>query len=993
MMDVSEPGEDSEKKFKTFVSYSRSDLELADQVSAVLAGKGIDVLIDRDNIAPAEKWQGRLVELIGESDCVLFIQSDRSAMSEACRWEIECALKKGKRIVVLSHGKPSVHVQKEIDELNWIFTDDPGLGNTQPSAPTENALSKLIYALSVDISWVREHSRLSRRAQEWDDAGRAEDRLMRKGDAASARAWANLRPDGDAIPRITGLISDYISASEEHEIVMDRRLRRSAGIGLHWKIAASNAAGIHHRALVDCVCAAILAEDPEFELLPELQPQMMEAFIGNRVTKVIDQRDLNAGAVIYRGEEDVIFTSSYDGVIKRIISDKVKSYDLSKKIMWLNVDPCGEWLFAGDINGSLHCLDLKTERWTSTSLEDGVPIRAIQYFPEQNIVVAGGQMGFLWEVSLADMSVRPLHGGGSATYCDIARISEQLTYAIGKASGELEFRTVGGEKPIATVDIGGRVNAVSYSEHRQQIVAASMDGRIVVLDPQGNQINAFHDPDHEIISVSWGGVDDDRILAGTVAGKILIFAASDLQPEWEEIGLGNPVNRLVQSGDPGKILACSAEHVFEVDLRTSFELTRLNGGLNQRLDSRNNLFVEYSSVGWTAKIRSFADGSQLGNASLARGCADVAISSDDRYIAFSSNYPGVLLIADLKKGEMRHTINLERGFSADLKFVNSDRTILATLHNLGLCLIDVTSGETVTYFEMNDCIGSHYISREDLLLAMDARGKIVLSDCLGNIENQLLGPENCTQFELSDGEKYLLAHGQEDRLHLWDLSDENPTVRHLDIEVHYAKVSEIHGVLLCSDRTGNLRCFDLSSLEPLWEAYAPAALSDLQFHPELPVFLIGCVNGSVGIRHLSSGESLISFATPGQAARVSFSRDYKTVRAQIGRAIVAWDIRRLQAFDQPFSAVLSAFMNDTGFGRLLPGEQRDPISSQLPADLPAAFNKLMTTEARSAIPEVSAILSDELNEACYFLEQRRGQLFEQSYANSRAESDGNTSQQ
>src|SRR5438105_2506692 len=54
-----------------FISYSRKDRESADQLTELLASRGLSVWIDRQGIAGVEKWATEIVE--GIKGCATFI--------------------------------------------------------------------------------------------------------------------------------------------------------------------------------------------------------------------------------------------------------------------------------------------------------------------------------------------------------------------------------------------------------------------------------------------------------------------------------------------------------------------------------------------------------------------------------------------------------------------------------------------------------------------------------------------------------------------------------------------------------------------------------------------------------------------------------------------------------------------------------------------------------------------------------------------------------
>ena len=86
-------------KLNVFISYSRDDLAFADQLDASLQLAGFETTIDRRGISGGEDWKTRLGALIRDADTVVFVLSPSSARSEICAWEVEEAVRLGKRII------------------------------------------------------------------------------------------------------------------------------------------------------------------------------------------------------------------------------------------------------------------------------------------------------------------------------------------------------------------------------------------------------------------------------------------------------------------------------------------------------------------------------------------------------------------------------------------------------------------------------------------------------------------------------------------------------------------------------------------------------------------------------------------------------------------------------------------------------------------------------------------------------------------------------
>src|SRR5262245_27937227 len=208
---ASQPTSSDRGKLRVFISYSRDDLDFADQLDDALNTCGFEVLIDRHGISGGEDWKQRLGNLISDADEVVFVLSPSSARSEICAWEVEEAARLNKRILP-ANWRPleGVSPPPRLRDLNYIFfykeTNVPGSG-------FGNGLTKLVAALNTDFDWLREHTRYLQRAIEWDKGGRPANRLLSGNDIVEAKAWAARRPK--TAPEPTALQLDFIRTSEE----------------------------------------------------------------------------------------------------------------------------------------------------------------------------------------------------------------------------------------------------------------------------------------------------------------------------------------------------------------------------------------------------------------------------------------------------------------------------------------------------------------------------------------------------------------------------------------------------------------------------------------------------------------------------------------------------------------------------------------------------------------------------------------------------------
>ena len=159
-------------------------------------------------IAGGEDWEARLRRLIEAADSVVFVISPDAVASKRCAWEIDRTEELKKRMLpIVWRSVEEAQVPPRLKQLNYIFFDRP-----HAFGPSLLALAT---ALKTDITWVREHTRITEAALRWDTQGRVDAMLMRGAELAAAEDWLKAQPK--YAPDATLLQHEFIKAGEDAE--------------------------------------------------------------------------------------------------------------------------------------------------------------------------------------------------------------------------------------------------------------------------------------------------------------------------------------------------------------------------------------------------------------------------------------------------------------------------------------------------------------------------------------------------------------------------------------------------------------------------------------------------------------------------------------------------------------------------------------------------------------------------------------------------------
>ena len=201
------------KQTRIFISYSRNDFEIANQLGQRLSSAGFEIFVDKESISAGEKWQERLLQLIKKCDRVLFLISPDSVASDVCDWEINQAETEGKSILpVVVRDTPIESVPGRLQRIQFIEFS---------SLNADRDAQEIVNSLNKNIEWERQKTEIHDWATSWDDRGRRFwDLRLSRAALSELEDWRDRQPQRALPP--TALQLTYITSSNRAQVLITR---------------------------------------------------------------------------------------------------------------------------------------------------------------------------------------------------------------------------------------------------------------------------------------------------------------------------------------------------------------------------------------------------------------------------------------------------------------------------------------------------------------------------------------------------------------------------------------------------------------------------------------------------------------------------------------------------------------------------------------------------------------------------------------------------
>lgn len=657
-------------KARIFISYSRQDDAVANNIYNALKADGFQVFIDSEDILSLEEWRPRLAEMIRSADVVLCILSQASLLSDTCKWELEFASQLNKRVVPVALEDVGADLPPTIAHVNYI----PLYGNVV----FERQLEKAKFAFDADIEWIRDHTRFGELANRWVNKIGTE---LRGKDLRNAIDWLNRQPNNTPDP--TPELKRFIAVSR-------RKARRNMGLNLIAVVSIVIAAGF---------IAVLQKQRASLELAKEQQRTARQARdLATRNPEEAIRMALGVWPAAASTQESGPM-DALNAVSTAIANQRLRVHITSQKgpVLHAAFTPDQQYIVTAMNQQTVQLYDAVTGASFGKSLNTPGPATTFNFSPdEQRIAVASGKNVIVWDISSrvrtgtkiennADVSAVTFTPDGKTIVT--AAVDRALRFwnpDTGKETRpalQMDAAIVdvffGGDKGSLLVVTGERVRIFDFPsgtekrepiQHVGQITRAdiSPDGHSIVaaannmvgvwkfetglalLEPQ-----PIYPKGTEIGSIALSP-DSTRIVTVSTGKTVLVSSAANGN---EVLEIRNSSSRFTQaafSPDGNRIVTSSeaAAHVYEVALglhrrlgQTSAHDSLIEASLASAVPYERSLMSHNREITATVPednvvaLESTSSGRPISNRTLYHSgiVSSVAFSPDDRFLVTAAD--------------------------------------------------------------------------------------------------------------------------------------------------------------------------------------------------------------------------------------------------------------------------------------------------------------------------------------------------------------------
>jgi WD40 repeat protein len=571
-----------------FISYSRKDVNRAQEIVDALAVEELDTWIDWKSIPKGEDWEQEIYRGIEEADAFLFLISPDSIMSEMCNKEVIHAVRNNKRIlpVVVRDTDISRFLQEmprnEIAKRNWIFCRGE-------RDNFEKAVAEAKQTIHTDYAWLKYHTDLQVKAARWEKV-RDVSRLLRGKELRDAEI--EFTNAGQKDPQPTDLQRSYILESRRWEITIRNRALTAAGVAIVVLVLLSVFAFIQRNTAVtneqSRATAQLEAENQKGTAVANEQARATAQAIAEQNQKLAEERAMISRAESLAAQSIALRESNFSlslllGIealnIRKTVQTQGTLLDntqISPRLISnlrghenhvnsVAVSPDGKLLASGSSDYTIILWDMETGQRIGEPLDVrpygiGTGVESIAFSPNGELLASGGSNIILWDTKTAHpiMVMDPLI---EHTTVSVAFSLDGKFLASGSYDATVIIWNVETGQPIGQplAQHTNAVTSVAFSPDGKSLASGSLDDTIVLWNlATGNTVSHRLRQTERITSIAFSP-DGKTLASGSLDNTITLWDIETGQPIGQPLSKHTAAVNTVSFSPDGTMLASGSD--------------------------------------------------------------------------------------------------------------------------------------------------------------------------------------------------------------------------------------------------------------------------------------------------------------------------------------------------------------------------------------------------------------------------------------------------
>jgi len=706
-------GQQTEQILDVFISYSRSDSDLARRINEELQLLGKTTWFDQESIATGVNFQQEILHGIETCDNFVFIISPKSINSPYCADEVEHAFMLNKRfITILCQEVKTQDLHPALATVQWIDFRHHG-GDFYAN------FSQLMRTIDTDRDHVRNHTKWLSRALDWEQAGKTKDLLLRGSEESNARDWLNSATHKDKQPFPSDLHREFITKSREALIAQKKQEKRQLlilrsllvgvslallfAIGVSWfairqkneaerqatvATVRDQAAQVLDFLPVEPVQGLVLAIATTFnsekrlkEVLPEAQSSLYEAVEVARESFLLQGYEGSVTSVAWSPNGQNLASASDDNTV-RLWSPEGKSLVTltghTEKVTSVAWSPDGKYLASGSQDKTVR-LWSPSGKSLATLIGHSHSVYSLAWSPDGKYLASASTDNTVRLWSPEGKSLATLTGHEDGVY-SLAWSPDGKYLASGSGDKTVRLWSPEGKSLATLTGHSAAVFSVAWSPDGKYLASGSVDNTVRLWSPEGKSLATLTGHSNAVWSVAWSP-DGQNLASGSNDKTVRLWS-----PEGESLailtGHENGVWSVGWSPDGKYLASASDDKTVRLWSSEGKSLIGHSDSVYSLAWSPDGKYLASASRDKTVRLWS-SEGNSLATLTGASGAVmSVGWSPDGKYLASGSNDKTVRLWSPEGKslatliGHSESVISV--GWSPDGKYLASgsnDKTV------------------------------------------------------------------------------------------------------------------------------------------------------------------------------------------------------------------------------------------------------------------------------------------------------------------------------